>query len=118
MSNKQNFQDILEEIRKEIKFLKIDLFNELSKIVSNASNCYNRNLEYLHLFRFTQETRDWLFDAFLDKCYEANVKITRIIEDKLGYKVQLPISDIKTKVELLAFGTYSHTFYVIHALMS
>jgi hypothetical protein len=45
--------------------------------------------------------KNWLFDVFLDKFFETDVKIRKIIAD-LGYKVEFPWKIVKEKVEEIA----------------
>lgn len=89
MSEKKRFQEVLQDIRSEIKFLKDELFRELVQRLSGKG------------FRIDSEEKDWIFDVFLDKFYETDMKIRRIISD-LGYKVELPLDPIKNKAEDLA----------------
>ena len=80
-------------MRSDIKFLKDDLFNELAQLLRNRG------------YRIDSEMKDWIFDVFLDKFYETNVKTKKIITD-LGYKVDLPWVEVKTKAEQIARGHF------------
>jgi hypothetical protein len=89
LSEKKRFQEVLQDVRSEFKFLKDDLFRELVQRLSVKG------------YRIDPEEKDWIFDVFLDKFYETDVKIRRIISD-LGYKVEPPLTPIKDKAEEIA----------------
>jgi len=80
MSDKQKFQEILNQIRSDLKLLKETLFQELSKKVNHFS------------FNVDEKTRNWIFDVFLDKLFAVHTKIVKTFED-FGLKdVNLPFA--------------------------
>ena len=87
MSEKQRFQEILQEIRSNLNFLQVELFKEVINLI-------NQKIAQVEL-------RDWLFDVFLDKFFETDVKIRKIISD-LGYEVEFPWKEVKRQVEKIA----------------
>jgi hypothetical protein len=89
MSEKQRFQEVLTEIRSDIKFLQGDLSYQLQNILKHKRG------------EIDSEVKDWIYDVFLDKFYEIDAKIKKIIND-LGYKPKLPTDDVKRQAELIA----------------
>jgi len=107
MSEKQRFQEILREIRSDMKFLKEDLFNELSSRVLGEVGSTGLYGEIHGGFIAPSELKNWIFDVFLDKCYEIEAKILKIIDD-LGFKAtKLTLDSIKGKAREIACGTFS-----------
>jgi hypothetical protein len=120
LSGKTNFQEILEETRKEVRFIENELFLELVKLVNGESNyldnANNYSSRYLKRFELSQSSKDWVLDAFLDKCYEANCKIVQMIKQQLGFIVECPIEVIKENTEKFVFSTYNHPYDVNSAI--
>jgi hypothetical protein len=108
LSGKNNFQEILEEIRKDISFLKNDLYNELERIVFKDSESL-RGTFYVNDsgFKFKDEVRSWIMDVFLDKFFEIDVKIRKILNEQMNCKMAFPIGLVKQDALNLAFSSYS-----------
>jgi hypothetical protein len=96
MSEKQRFQEILNEVRGDLKFLKTDLFTVLlTRIVQNG-------------YKVDSALRDWIFDTFLDKLFEIDVKIGKIISDLVpSFKPELPWIAVKARAEKIACASYT-----------
>ena len=115
MSEKQRFQEILEEIRNDIKFLKVDLSHQLYQHVEREVKL-QRILDSYGLFaipfRLSGEVKKWILDVFLDKWYEIEAKILMIIRD-LGFsKPKLNFGLVKKYAEELACGSFTYSTYV------
>jgi hypothetical protein len=96
MSEKQRFQEILNEIRGDLKFLKTDLFTQLLKLVMQKGYIVDADL------------RDWIYDTFLDKLFEIDVKIKKIISDLVPrFEADLPWIKVKAIAERIACGSYT-----------
>lgn len=54
-------------------------------------------------YRIDRELKNWVFDAFLDKTYEINAKITKILQDFGLSRPDLPVHAIKFNAEKIAF---------------
>jgi hypothetical protein len=117
LSEKQKFQEILEEIRNDIEFVKSNLFNELSKLVLGTISRKDYGLYgvFYNKFSVRKDVKDWIFDFFLDKFYETCAKHAKIVKD-LGYNVKLPEDGVKNATEKLAFGTFELYNQVENAL--
>ncbi len=98
MSEKQKFQEILSKIRADIKFLKKDLFDLLlSKLRRDQ-------------LQIDQDFKDWTFDVYLDKWYETDAKIRRIMNE-LGFNISsMSVSKIRQCAETLIFSNYLHPY--------
>jgi hypothetical protein len=110
LSAKEDFQKVLEELRKNISLIQEDYMTKLGEIL--VKDLKSHKLSFDDYFQGGQislkdETCNWLFDAFLDKVYEINFKAKKIIEDKLSFKVELKTDNIKECIENLAFGKYA-----------
>jgi hypothetical protein len=108
LSAKNNFQEIIDEIRKDILFLKKDLFEELVKriLIDVDKEPKYTNDTFLKAFSTSESTRQWAMDVFLDKCFEIDAKIRKIVKQQLGCKMQFPIDLVKGKTESLIFQNY------------
>jgi hypothetical protein len=94
MSEKRRFQEVLQDLRNDMKFLEQDLFKEFVQLILRK-----------HLV-IDQQVKDWVFDVFLDKFYEMDAKVRKIAAD-LGYKVKLPSDDVKKYAEDIACKRFS-----------
>jgi len=90
LSDKQRFQEILTEIRHDLQYLTFDLFFTLIKKIK-AKN-----------YQSDSETKDWIFDTFLDKWYEVDTKINMILRD-FKMKADVPLIPIKHYSEQVAY---------------
>jgi hypothetical protein len=116
LSGKSNFQEILDKIREDIVFLKV-MFNELEKIVLKDSeslkvtSCIGDDG-----FKLKDETRSWIMDVFLDKFFETDVRIRKILKEQLHFKVGLPIDLIRKSSLNLAYITYRDYVSILQEL--
>jgi hypothetical protein len=95
MSGEQRFQEILNEVRGDLKFLKSDLFTELLKFVVQKG------------YKVDSDLRDWIYDIFLDKLFEIDVKIRKIISDLAPrFTPELPWIALKVRAEKIACDSY------------
>jgi len=92
MSDKQRYQEILRGVRSDLKYMETTLFSALVKKVTERS------------YVIDEETKNWIFDVFLDKLYEIHVKIVTIFEDFGLMEVELPLLDIQSKVQGMAYS--------------
>ena len=116
MSGKSNFQEILDNIREDIAFLKV-ICNELEKIVLKDSE-YLKGTSYVgdDGLKLKDETRSWIMDVFLDKFFETDVRIRKILKEQLHFKVGLPIDLIKKSSLNLAYTTYRDYVSILQEL--
>jgi hypothetical protein len=91
MSNRQLFQEILSGIRSDLSFVKKDLFQMLVKMIAERD------------YHIDEEIKIWVLDIFLDKVYEVDTKIVRVLADFGLMEPKLPMIDIKLYSERLIF---------------
>ena len=69
MSEKQKFQEILNQIRSDLKFLEGTLLQQLKAKVNPLN------------YGVDEKTKNWIFDVFLDKLFSVHTKIVKTFED-------------------------------------
>ena len=94
MSEKQRFQEIVKEIRKD--------FNH----ITNLLNVLYEKLEKLP----RSEAKNWIYDTFLDKIYETHAKIKHFMEEvgaeKLERYLDNSLESVIGYTESIAFEPY------------
>lgn len=110
MSEKQRFQEVLEEIRSDIRFLRNDLLKELSTRTLE----HGKLLDFARImgsmppkgFSLPEELGRWIYDVFLDKWYETEAKIFKILSSLGVLKTNLSLITVKYYSQQIACKPY------------
>lgn len=108
MSERQKFQEVLKEIRKDLEHI----FNLLQILEQKA--CSQVTLQP------SQELKEWIYDTFLDKVYETNAKIKRFLMDVRISEGVLDdrLENVKLRAERVADGRFFVYPYELSAALS
>lgn len=108
LSERQKFQEILKEIRRDLEHI----FNLFQILVQKA--CSQETLQP------SQELKEWIYDTFLDKVYETNAKIKRFLIDVRISEGVLDdrLENVKLRAERVADGRFFVYPYELNAALS